>query len=648
MRLGCSFYFIRLLGSEEGRIAYPASKRIFIFRMKELELLSPAKDPEVAIAAIQHGADAVYIGAPVFSARQSAGVSINDIRRVCDYAHLYRAKVFVALNTILYESELEEARKIIIELDKAGIDALIIQDKAILEMDIPDIPIHASTQCDNRTIEKIRELKREGFDRIVVARELNPDEIKELASEGTEIEAFIHGALCVSISGICYVSQYLAKRSANRGACAQICRLPFDLTDAEGKVIIKDRHLLSLKDMNRIEYIQKMADAGVTSFKIEGRLKAIPYVKNVTAAYSKKLDEVVAHSNGKYKRASFGNVSYTFEPDLERSFNRGYTSYLFKDRQEDPIASPETPKSKGRLAGIVRNQDKRKGTVVIDREHGLSNGDGLLIIHRDGTVEGTQVNKIDSPTAFEPDKTDIFQSGDRVYCNRDRIFETQLEGKETATRKIPVSIKLRPGENGFLLTITGPETYESAEAYINIDRQKALKPQDERIAKELSKLGQTPLEAKDIDIEEVQDYFIPASLIGEARREAAELFCKKAIEDYKPKRIHRNKKTLQEKTKEIREKELTYRENIANSLARKHYEKMGYAIVQPAYELKQQHDAALMTCRHCIKRELGHCPREKKTPLPYKEPLKLIHTNGTLRLRFDCKNCQMLILEDKE
>ncbi|MDO4672842.1 MAG: peptidase U32 family protein, partial [Porphyromonadaceae bacterium] len=284
--------------------------------MKELELLSPAKDLQTAIAAIDHGADAIYIGAPVFSARASGGVSIEDIRKVCEYAHLFKAKVFVALNTILYESELKEVEQIITKLDKAGIDALIIQDKAITELDIPNIPLHASTQCDNRTISQIKQLKEEGFERVVVARELNIEEIQEIAKEGMEIEAFVHGALCVSISGLCYVSQYLTRRSANRGTCAQICRLPFDLTDADGNIIVKDRHLLSLKDMNRSEYLSEMAKAGVTSFKIEGRLKSIPYVKNVTAAYSINLNNFIKLNPNQYKRASVGEIEYSFSPDL--------------------------------------------------------------------------------------------------------------------------------------------------------------------------------------------------------------------------------------------------------------------------------------------------------------------------------------------
>lgn len=612
--------------------------------MKELELLSPAKDLQTAIAAIDHGADAIYIGAPVFSARASAGVSIEDIRIVCEYAHLFKAKVFVALNTILYESELKEVEQIITKLDKAGIDALIIQDKAITELDIPNIPLHASTQCDNRTISQIKQLKEEGFERVVVARELNIEEIQEIAKEGMEIEAFVHGALCVSISGLCYVSQYLTRRSANRGTCAQICRLPFDLTDADGNIIVKDRHLLSLKDMNRSEYLPEMAKAGVTSFKIEGRLKSIPYVKNVTAAYSINLNNFIELNPNQYKRASVGEIEYSFSPDLTKSFNRGYTSYLLKDRTEDPIASPETPKSKGREVGHVSHIDIAKRTVRIDQIHHLNAGDGLLIIHKDGTIDGTQVNTISSPYSIEPDKIDIFRNGDQIYCNRDRIFEMTLEGKQTAIRKIPIKIKLALDENGFALTLTGPNGYDEAKTIIECMHEKAKKPQGERIKKELEKLGQTPLSSKETDISEVEEYFIPASLISEARRKTSEMFCQKAIQNYQPKRIARVKRTSQKLNSEI---ELTYQANIANPLAEKHYKQLGYTIAQKAYELTPQRHAALMTCRHCIKRELGYCTREKKTPMPYKEPLLLHHANGTLRLKFDCKNCQMIVMEEE-
>lgn len=608
--------------------------------MRELELLAPAKDKETAIAAIDHGADAVYIGAPMFGARAVAAVSVEDIAEVCRYAHLYRAKVYVALNTILYDHELATAVRIIQELNDAGVDALIIQDRALLDLDLPPIPLHASTQCDNRLPEQVAEWIALGIRRVVLARELTLEEIAEIAKLPVELEAFVHGALCVSYSGLCYLSQALMGRSANRGECAQLCRIPYTLTDANGQTIGgAEKHWLSLKDMNRLNLLSEMAEAGVTSFKIEGRLKPISYVKNVTASYHQALCSLIQTEPEQYRRSSFGQVSYSFTPDVERSFNRGFTSYLMKDRSQDPIASPLTPKSRGRYVGrLVAVQGS---TIRLDRPHQLSNGDGLLLISRTGKVEGTQVIGILDDLRCRVDHPEYFSSGSEIYCNRDLKFE-KLLSKPSASRRIPVRLKLTSCDGKIALSIEGPESYNPVTASIAFVPEKAERPNPERLVSELGKLGQTPLIATEVNVTEVADLFIPVSILSALRREATDLFCKKALEDYPLDRSPR-----QEKIKQVsrQSKELTYMGNVANSVARRHYENLGYRYIQPAFELEPKKNAALMTCKYCIKRELGHCPRLGQKPLPYIEPLYLKHSKGALQLFFDCKNCRMLLYQ---
>ena len=433
-------------------------------RMRTLELLAPAKNLEIGKAAIDHGADAVYIGAPRFGARAAVGNSVNDIRELCRYAHLFGVKVHVTVNTIVYDDELEDTLIMIRDLADAGVDALLLQDMGVAERclqmqvsgELPRLPVlHASTQCDTRSAEKVRWLQSVGFSRAVLARELSVEEIAAIhrAVPHVELEVFVHGALCVSYSGVCYASQYCFKRSANRGECAQFCRLRFDLLDSNGREIEHQRHLLSLKDMCRIDHLEALADAGACSFKIEGRLKDIDYVKNVVSAYSRRLDELVARRPEEYCRASRGRVEYHFEPNLKKTFNRGFTSYFLHGRQPD-IASFDTPKAMGEYVGKVKemrgNSFNVAGTAV------FSNGDGLCFINANRELEGFRVNKAEGNRLYPLKMPHSLRQGMSLYRNNDVAFEKLMAGN-TAERKIPLKLFFSMTEDGFLLSSEGVE-----------------------------------------------------------------------------------------------------------------------------------------------------------------------------------------------
>ena len=394
--------------------------------MQSIELLSPAKNLECGIAAIDHGADAVYIGAKRFGARAAAGNTTEDIQALCCYAHRYGAKVYVAVNTLLREEEKEPARQLIWDLYHAGADAIIIQDTTFLQMDLPPIPLHASTQMDNRTAEKVSWLKEQGVKQIVLARELSLEEIRTIhqAVPSVSLEAFVHGALCVSYSGRCYASEYCFGRSANRGECAQFCRLPFSLQDAEGNTLIKDKYLLSLRDMNRIHRLEEMMDAGIRSFKIEGRLKDIAYVKNATAAYRQAIDTILKRRT-EFSRSSYGTSTYTFTPDLSRSFLRGSTDYFLDNRTND-LAEPNTPKSKGREVGFVK--EVRRGCIVVSSTEAFSNGDGLCFFDKEGRLQGFRVNRAEGNHLYPATMPGI-KKGDRLWRSFDKRWESNMEGK---------------------------------------------------------------------------------------------------------------------------------------------------------------------------------------------------------------------------
>lgn len=403
--------------------------------MTPLELLAPAKNLACGMAAVDHGADAVYIGAQRFGARAAAGNSVDDIRQLCDYAHPYGVKVYVTVNTIIYDEELEATEQLIRQLDEIGVDAILVQDMSVLRMAIPPLPLHASTQTDNRTAEKVRWLQQLGFKRVVLARELSVSEIAAIHQEVPDmpLEVFVHGALCVSYSGLCYASQYCFGRSANRGACAQFCRMKFDLLDADGKEIEHQRHLLSLKDMNQSDHLEELIEAGATSFKIEGRLKEVSYVKNVVAAYSQRLDAIIARNPDRYCRASKGHCTYSFVPNLNKTFNRGFTTYFLHGRQKD-ISSPDTPKAIGEYVGYVK--EIRRDSFNVAGTASFANGDGLCFINGERELEGFRVNRAEGNRLYPHEMPRHLHAGMALYRNNDHEFERKLS-RQSSERKIP-------------------------------------------------------------------------------------------------------------------------------------------------------------------------------------------------------------------
>lgn len=613
--------------------------------MRYLELLSPAKNLECGIAAIDHGADAVYIGAERFGARAAAGNSLEDIARLCDYAHVFGAKVYVTVNTIIYDNEIADTVRLVHGLYEAGADAILVQDMGLLEADLPPIALQASTQTDNRTAEKTEWLAAHGFSRVVLARELSVDEISAIhdAVPGVELETFVHGALCVSYSGLCYASQYCFKRSANRGECAQFCRLKFDLEDADGRVIVKDRHLLSLKDMCRIDHLEEMAHAGVTSFKIEGRLKDINYVKNVTAAYSMKLDEIIRRNPDKYRRASFGKCRYAFTPNLDKTFNRGYTDYFLTSGRSNDITSFDTPKAKGEYVGKVK--EIRGAAFTVAGTAAFANGDGLCFINDKRELEGFRVNKAEANRIFPLKMPKALRPGMPLYRNNDQAFE-KLLARKSAERKIGLTLTLEETEGGFAITATAEDGTRAA-VEMTTDKQTAIKPQRDNVIRQLGKFGNTPFECADITlIPENFNYFIPSSMLAEARRKAVDELIgimKKPRRDSLAEAAHAaadRSGTPDARTWKTKDENL----NISNKLARSFYDKEGCDGEPDAPELKMTEKQLLMQCRHCLRYSLGHCTKRGGSKPSWREPLHLRLTDGRrFRLQFDCNECKMNI-----
>ena len=600
---------------------------------RPIELLSPAKDLACGIEAIRHGADAVYIGAPRFSARAAAGNTTDDIRALCDYAHLFGARVYVALNTILKEEELKEAERIIHRLYEAGADALITQDMAIATMDLPPIPLHASTQMDNRTPEKVRFLQDIGFTQVVLARELSLEQIREIARRTTvPLEVFVHGALCVSYSGQCYLSAALGGRSANRGECAQYCRLPYTLVDADGREIAAGKHLLSLKDMNRGDYLEDLLDAGVSSLKIEGRLKEVSYVKNVTAWYRRHLDAILAR-RPEYRKASAGHCDYTFEPAAEKSFNRGFTPFFLRGRSRD-ITSFDTPKSAGEPVGTVK--DVRGNSFSLQGATKLRNGDGLTFFNERGTLEGFRVNRVEADRVFTLERPAL-RPGTRLYRNHDQAFERLLE-KPSAERRLSLQMEFTDNAFGFTLCLTD-ETGARVMLAKPFPKETARVEQTGNIRTQLSKLGGTPFEATEIDVRLSGRWFVPSSLLAEMRREGIERL--QAVRRVR----YRRELARIDRTSTIPypERTLTYLGNVSNSLAEAFYRQHGVERVEKAFELSPRAGVPLMFTKHCLRYSMGWCPVHQKGQSPYKEPYYLRYKDTLLRLRFRCDECRMEI-----
>ena len=607
---------------------------------RKIELLSPAKDLACGIEAINHGADAVYIGAPKFGARAAAGNTVDDIKSLCDYAHLYGARIYVALNTILYDNELDEARDMIWKLYDAGVDALIVQDMGITQLDLPPIPLHASTQTDNRTVEKVKFLESAGFTQVVLARELSLEEIKRIKdSTNVSLEVFIHGALCVSYSGQCYLSEALSGRSANRGACAQYCRLPYTMIDSEGKVIMQNKHLLSLKDMNRSEYLEDLLDAGASSLKIEGRLKDISYVKNVTAYYRKKLDEIFKR-RPEYVRASDGRSTFDFEPEVSKSFNRGFTPFFLKGRSAD-ITAFDTPKSLGEFVGHVKEMKGNSFTVAGTKT--LNNGDGLIFFNANGELEGFRVNKVDANRVFPQEMPARLRPKMALYRNFDQAFEKTM-ARQTAERKIPVVMSFAACQNGFSLSVED-ESGARVIIYRDFNKETAKREQTENIRTQLSKLGNTPFSVAKVDVNLSGMWFVPSSLLSDMRREAIEKLILNRRTRYRRELV---KVSNYQAKPQFPQRSLTYLGNVANDKSYKFYAERGVEKISPAFEKVQVDDVPLMFTKHCLRYSMGWCPVRQKGKSPYKEPYYLLYKDTRLLLEFDCKNCQMLIKKDSQ
>lgn len=632
--------------------------------MRTLELLAPAKNLECGVAAISHGADAVYIGADHFGARASAGNSVADIHALCDFAHLFGAKVYVTVNTIIYEDELSATQELITRLAEVGVDALLVQDMSTLAMrrvalaKVGRVPLlHASTQMDNRTAEKVAWLRDLGFTRAVLARELSVDEIKAIheAVPEVELEVFVHGALCVSYSGQCYASQCLFGRSANRGECAQVCRMSYDLVDADGRVVVKDRYLLSMKDMCQLDHLEQLADAGASSFKIEGRLKDADYVKNVVAAYSQRLNEIIKRRGGDYRRASWGRVDYAFQPDLAKTFNRGYTDYFLRGRQHG-LPTMFTPKALGEFVGTVK--DLRGDSFRVSGMAAFANGDGLCFVkdQADGSarqgelLEGFRVNRVEGNRLFPFHMPRGLRRGMSLYRNNDVAFGKALAG-ETARRVVPVSMEFGATPDGFRLAMTVDtgegKTLEWAVA-TPFEHQQANRPQEDNIRKQLSKLGGTIFEQKDLTIDQdAKGLFIPSSVLAQLRRDAVEAYGKALEKATADVGLTRDQEGTGAPARFWSEeyKKYPYLFNVANREARAFYEAHGLSGMEPALETAEPRGVVAMQCRYCIRYELGFCVRRGGKKPEWREPLTLRLGDGRgFRLDFRCGECQMNLL----
>lgn len=605
-----------------------------MIKQRKIELLAPAKNLECGMAAIDHGADAVYIGAPKFGARAAAVNSLEDIAALVEYAHLYNVRIYVTVNTILKDEELKETEEMIRALYRVGVDALIVQDMGIAGLELPPIPLHASTQMDNRTAEKVRFLADAGFRQVVLARELSLREIGKIheACPDVPLEIFVHGALCVSYSGQCYVSQACFGRSANRGECAQFCRLPFSLVDSNDRVIAKDKHLLSLKDLNQSEELEALLDAGASSFKIEGRLKDVSYVKNVTAAYRQKLDAILARRK-EYVRASSGSCRYAFNPQLDKSFSRGFTHYFLHGRTRD-VFSFDTPKSLGEEMGTMK--EARGNYLTVAGLKSFNNGDGVCYIDEQGKLQGFRINRVEGNKLY-PQEMPRIKPRTVLYRNFDQEFEKIL-ARRSSERKMAVAIRLADTAFGFALTLTDEDDNRVT---LSLPRAKepARTPQEENLKTQLAKLGNTPFEAERVDIDFTENWFLPASVLADFRRQAIEKLIAARRINYR-----RELAVLRPTTHAFPQTALTYLGNVMNARAASFYAGHGVASIAPAFEQTPVEKAVLMFCKHCLRYSMGWCPVHQRERSPYREPYYLVSTDGKrFRLEFDCRNCQMKV-----
>ena len=623
--------------------------------VRTFELLAPAKDIECAREAILHGADAVYIGAPKYGARAAAGNSLEDLAELIAFAHRYYVKIYITVNTLLYESELKEAEQLIWNLWRIGADALIVQDTAITGMNLPPIPLHASTQMDNRSAEKVQFLRDAGFEQVVLARELSLEQIRSISDAldadrkndrkpPVRLEAFIHGALCVSYSGQCYLSYALSGRSANRGCCAQYCRMAYDLVDAKGRELIHRKHLLSLKDLHRSEEdLEALMEAGISSFKIEGRLKDVTYCKNVTAWYRQRLDAILAR-HPDWKRSSSGRETFSFAPDPAKSFNRSFTDYFLHGRS-DEMSNFDTPKSMGEEVGFVRAQ-KPNHFVFIGKEP-LHNGDGLSYFDEQGVFCGFRVNRVEGNLIYPAEAKLRLKTGIKLYRTANQAFDKVLE-KPSAKRVIEVSVECRELPWGFSLQMDDGEGHRAAVTFPS-DKPAALKPQTEQVRALLSKAADALFQVSSCTVLWDKEYFLPASVWTAQRNRLYERF----------RAVRQMARPTSEAVLRATDHpfpypgKLSYKGNVLNSLAETFYRRHGIASCEAALEALTSPEntsqpaslpqaAELMRCRYCLKHALGACPKtDGHTRLD--EPLFLRLNGELLPLHFDCKNCEMTV-----
>lgn len=610
---------------------------------RHLELLAPAKNADFGIEAINHGADAIYIGGPAFGARAKAPNTVEDIARLVKHAHRYHAEVFVALNTIFHDNELEGVRALVHQLYDIGTDALIVQDMGLLEMDLPPIQLHASTQTDIRTVEKAVFLDQVGFSQLVLARELDLNTVKKIADATTaNLEYFIHGALCVAFSGQCYISHAHTGRSANRGECSQECRLPFTLEDQKGRIIGKDKHFLSMKDNDQSANLRALVQAGVSSFKIEGRYKDLSYVKNATAHYRLLLDEILEEMP-EYAKSSAGHSTFTFTPQPEKTFNRSATDYFANGRQAD-IGAFDTPKFSGEELGKVSKVGKDYFEVETDTE--LHNGDGVCFFDVHKELVGLRVNTVDGKRLYPNEMPEDVRRGMTVFRNRDHAFMRLLE-KDSAQRKIALTLRLYETRNGFALTVTDENQF-SATATCEAEKQAAqhIEKAEISLRENLSKLGNTDFTAQQVKLDLSQAWFIPASVINQLRRDAlTQLIQTRELGYSRPTR-----RAPLVPPAIYHEDSLSYLANVYNKQARAFYQKHGVKLIAAAYEANETlEEVPVMITKHCLRFSHGLCPKEAKGVIGVQgtvtaEPMTLISGNDRFTLKFDCKPCEMHVM----
>ena len=604
-----------------------------------LELLAPAKNCQQGIEAVNHGADAVYIGAPAFGARAAAVNTLADIEQLTCYAHIYHARVFATVNTLLFDNEVDDAVRMLHQLYEAGVDAAIIQDLGLLECDLPPIELHASTQTHNADLPRIQFLQSVGFSRVILARETSLQQMQHIRSNtSVELEAFVQGALCVCYSGQCYLSQYLTGRSGNRGCCSQPCRSAYDLYDAQGRLLQKDKHLLSLKDFSAAQQLQAMVDAGITSFKIEGRLKDMDYVKNTTAYYRQLLDNI-KEGNPACRPASSGSCRFFFTPDLEKTFNRGFTDYFLRQRQ--PMANFATQKSLGKRIGKVASLGR--DTITLATSETFTPGDGLCFFNAQGQLEGFLVNHVQG-SAIRPNRMpDSLAVGTPLWRNNDQAFTKQLQGR-TAERTIPINLTLTDTPDGLRLTLVDCDGCQASSTVVCSKEtpRDPLRAADQ-LQRQLTKLGDTPFRVAAFTNSYAQPWFVQASVLNQLRRQAVEQLVETRIETHLLERGHcPTLAQRQADTTPYFETALDYRANVINRLSEQFYRRHGVQQIERGLEQTGDYDGkALMTTKYCLRYELGQCLH--RNPDAVAGPLCLQNNGRWFRLEFDCSNCRMLL-----